>query len=282
MPELPEVETMARDLDALLRGATIRGAVVTHPKLLVSIDPPGLERWVEGMTIAGVRRRAKSLILEEAAGARRLIFAPRMTGEPRVVAAGAPVARHEHLRFPLDDGRELRFADPRRFGRLTPAIEGAGGLHDLVGRDPFSLIGPEPLGGAWSLGAFRRALGARPRARIKPLLLDQRLVAGIGNIYADEALWRARIHPERSAGSLSAGESERLWDEIGSVLRRAVERRGSRIATYRSPGGGSSMQDELAVYARAGSPCRRCGAALLKIIVAGRGTHLCPECQEAT
>lgn len=281
MPELPEVETMARDLDALLRGATIRGAVVTHPKLLVSIDPPGLERWVEGMTIAGVRRRAKSLILEEAAGARRLIFAPRMTGEPRVVAPGAPVARHEHLRFPLDDGRELRFADPRRFGRLIAAFDKGGGLRDLSGRDPFGQTGPEPLEPGWDLSTFSELLVERHRSQIKALLLDQRAVAGIGNIYADEALWRASVHPKRPAGSLSESESGLLWHAIRDILATAVERRGSRIATYRAPNGASKMQDELAVYARDGEPCRRCAATLLKLIVAGRGTHVCPRCQAA-
>jgi formamidopyrimidine-DNA glycosylase len=279
MPELPEVETMARDLDALLRGATIRDAVVAHPKLLVAIDPPGLARWIEGMTIAGVRRRAKSLIIAEARGERRLIFAPRMTGEPRVVAAGAPVARHEHLRFPLDDGRELRFADPRRFGRLTAAREGVGGLCDLDGRDPFARIGPEPLEPGWSDERLREQLARRPRVRIKALLLDQRSLAGVGNIYADEALWRARIHPERPAGSLTARESGALHRAIREILATAVERRGSRVATYRSPGGGASMQEALSVYGCGGEPCRRCRTSIRKYTLAGRGTHHCPVCQ---
>jgi formamidopyrimidine-DNA glycosylase len=281
MPELPEVETMARDLDALLRGATLRGARVAHPKLLVATSPTELARWVVGMRVAGVRRRAKSVIVIEANGPRRLVFAPRMTGEPRVTDAGAPVALHEHLRFPLDDGRELRFADPRRFGRLTPAIEETHGIIDLHGRAVFGATGPEPLEDDWTVERLRVGLDRRARARIKGALLDQRLVAGIGNIYADEALWRARVHPERPAGSLDDREIDALWSAIRAILTRAVERRGSRVATYRSPGGGSSMQDELAAYGREGRPCRRCLAPIRKYTLGGRGTHLCDRCQVA-
>ena len=257
MPELPEVETMARDLHRLIRGTTISGAQVGYANLLVGITPRGLNRWVADFTIGAVRRRAKSLIIVEAGGPRRLIFAPRMTGAPRVAAAGVARARHEHLIFPLSDGRELRLYDPRRFGRL----------------------GPEPLEPDWSLALFRTALARHPRARIKGLLLDQSLVAGIGNIYADESLWRARIHPERLAGSLHVSESRALWRAIRTILARAVERRGSKIATFDAPGGGASMQRELAVYGRTGASCRRCGSAIRRIYLGGRSTHYCDRCQ---
>jgi formamidopyrimidine-DNA glycosylase len=279
MPELPEVETMARDLDALLRGATIEGASVAYPKLLVGSSARYLTRWIAGMRIGAVRRRAKSVVIVEADGPRRLIFAPRMTGEPRVALPGVPRERHEHLRFPLADGRELRFADPRRFGRLTPALEEAGRITDLAGRDPFGRTGPEPLDESWDLATFRTLLAGRSRSRIKPLLLDQHAIAGIGNIYADEALWRARIHPERPAGSLTARESGALHRAIREILATAVERRGSRVATYRSPGGGASMQEALSVYGCGGEPCRRCRTSIRKYTLAGRGTHHCPVCQ---
>ena len=279
MPELPEVETMARDLHRLIRGTTISGAQVGYANLLVGITPRGLNRWVADFTIGAVRRRAKSLIIVEAGGPRRLIFAPRMTGAPRVTAAGVARARHEHLIFPLSDGRELRLYDPRRFGRLTPATEERGALRNLRGDDPFASIGPEPLEPDWSLALFRAALARHPRARIKGLLLDQSLVAGIGNIYADESLWRARIHPERAAGSLHVSESRALWRAIRTILARAVERRGSKIATFDAPGGGASMQRELAVYGRAGASCRRCGRAIRRIYLGGRSTHYCDRCQ---
>ena len=281
MPELPEVETVARDLRGLVVGATILGAAGDWPRAIAS--HPTVERFADdlaGRRIEAVGRRAK-LVVVELSGHAALTIHLKMTGQLFVVPAGAPGDRHVHLTLALDDGRELRFRDIRKFGRvglwprdpLSGAVLGA-----EAGLELFAGHGPEPLDDAFTLRAFRERLRGR-RGRLKPLLLDQAFIAGIGNIYADEALWRARLHPLRRADSLHPPDEARLHREFRAVLAEAIERRGSSIDDYTAPEGDGAMQERLDVYQRTGEPCPRCGRPIRRIVVGQRATHFCAWCQ---
>jgi formamidopyrimidine-DNA glycosylase len=204
-----------------------------------------------------------------------------MTGQLFVVPAGAPSDRHLHLALALDDGREVRFRDIRKFGRvgLWPRDPRTGAvLGGVAGGELFAGHGPEPLSASFTLQAFRARLKGR-HGRLKPLLLDQAFVAGIGNIYADEALWRARLHPLRRATSLRPESEARLYRAVRAVLAEAIERRGASIDDYTAPEGDGSMQEHLAVYQRAGEPCLRCVRPIRRIVVGQRATHYCSWCQ---
>jgi formamidopyrimidine-DNA glycosylase len=205
----------------------------------------------------------------------------KMTGQLFVVPAETPEDPYIRLVFELADGRELRFRDIRKFGKVG-----------LYGRDPltgelvtevgggavFAAIGPEPLDPGFTVRDFRRRLRKR-KGRLKPLLLDQSFLAGVGNIYADEALWLARLHPLRTAATLRPPDERRLYEAIRSILTEAVERRGSSIDDYTAPDGDGAMQERLAVYQRTGEPCPRCGRPLKRIVVGARSTHFCSWCQ---
>ncbi len=280
MPELPEVETVARDLRGLVLGATIVGARCAWPRTLRTHDPDRFAAAVAGRTIERVGRRGKLIVVELSDGVALTIHL-KMTG--RLSLAPATAADDDHLRlaFRLEDGREIRFSDIRKFGRV--------GLYE---RDPlsgelvepgeggplFARHGPEPLEPSFTLRAFRTRLRGH-RGRLKPLLLDQSFIAGIGNIYADEALWRARLHPLRAANSLRPPDERRLHEAIRAVLAEAVERRGSSVRDYRGPMGDGTMQGQLAVYQRTGRPCPRCGRPIRRLVIAGRASHVCPGCQ---
>jgi formamidopyrimidine-DNA glycosylase len=192
-----------------------------------------------------------------------------MTGQLFVVPQGGTEDRYVRLVLELDDGREIRFRDIRKFGKI--------GLY-VATDDPFAAIGPEPLSDAFTVAVFRKRLRAR-KGRLKPLLLDQSFVAGVGNIYADEALWAARLHPLRTARTLRPADERRLWLEIRRILAEAVIRRGSSIDDYTAPDGDGEMQDHLQVYQRAGEPCPRCGRPIRRVVVGGRATHFCSWCQ---
>ena len=281
MPELPEVETVARDLRGLVVGATILGATGDWPRQIAShssID--AFADAVAGRRIEAVGRRAK-LVVVELSGQAALTIHLKMTGQLFVVPAGSPSDRHVHLALALDDDRELRFRDIRKFGRvgIWPRDPVTGAVLDAEeGAERVAGHGPEPLDDAFTLRAFRARL--RPRhGRLKQLLLDQAFIAGIGNIYADEALWRARLHPLRRAASLHPPDEGRLYREIRAVLAEAIERRGSSVDDYTAPDGDGAMQEHLLVYQRTGEPCARCGRPVRRIVVGQRATHFCSWCQ---
>jgi formamidopyrimidine-DNA glycosylase len=277
MPELPEVETVARRLQTRLPGATIRGADVRWARTVAYPQPAErFELEVAGSTVERVGRRAKSVVLYLADG-RVLTVALRMTGALLIAAPGTAPDPHARVVFDLADGRELRFRDARKFGRI--------GLYPGRGRrrvaDVFARHGPEPL--APSFTARRLAERLRRRtARLKSLLLDQSFVAGVGNIYADEALWRARLHPLRRADTLTDAEIRRLHRAIRAALREGLAGGGASYRDYVDPDGEPGLAAErMRVYRRTGEPCFRCGRPIERIVVGQRATHFCPRCQPA-
>jgi formamidopyrimidine-DNA glycosylase len=280
VPELPEVETVARDLGGLILGATITGATCTWARTLRTHNPETIGPALVGRRIESVGRRGKQLLLELTGDAIMTIHL-KMTGQLFVVPEAAPGDPYVRLTLSLADGREVRFRDIRKFGKV-----GVYALDPLT-RDPvvepggasvFAGIGPEPLEEAFTLRAFRGRVRGR-RARLKPLLLDQSVIAGIGNIYADEALWAARLHPLRSAASLRPAEERRLYLAVRRILAEAVAMRGSSVDDYTAPEGDGAMQDRLLVYQRAGAPCERCGRPVRRIVIGARATHFCSWCQ---
>ena len=280
MPELPEVETVARDLRGLVVGARITGVRVGWRKTLRSQDPGAFAAAVVGRTITGTSRRAKLVVLDLDDGSAITIHL-KMTGQLFVVRAGAMEDPYLRLVLAFEDGRELWFRDIRKFGRVGVARrDGVGGdlVGELGGAKGFKGFGPEPLDATFTVRRFRAGIRGR-RGRLKPLLLDQGFLAGVGNIYADEALWAARLHPLRSATSLRPADEGRLYREIRRILAEAVERRGSSIDDYTAPEGDGSMQERLLVYQRAGEPCVRCGRPIRRIVIGARSTHFCSWCQ---
>ncbi len=287
MPELPEVETIARELRPLLVGRRITSAWYDWPNQIKHPAPDEFVRQVAGREILAVDRRAKWLVLslsstEHDAGRGDAVLAiqVKMTGVLDVVPRAAPRDKHVHAVFGLDDGRELRMRDTRKFGRLGLYRRDEAGtiLGADEARDLFADHGPEPLDPSFSLRDFRRMLRRR-MGRMKTLLMDQSFLAGVGNIYADEALWRARVHPLRSAASLNADQERRLYHSLRDVLSEAIERRGSSVDDYRAPNGTGEMQNFLNVYGRTGKPCPRCGRPTRRIVLNARSTHFCSWCQ---
>jgi formamidopyrimidine-DNA glycosylase len=286
MPELPEVETIARDLRGLVTGARIVGARSNWPKTLRSHEADAFAAAVDGREIEGVGRRGKQLLvwLGPPAGGTAtdqivLTIHLKMTGQLFVVEPQTPEDRHVHVVLVFADGRELRFRDMRKFGRMGLYRRNPATGEPVEGEATGVLAtGAEPLADDFTAPEFGRML-ARRRGRLKTLLMNQTFLAGVGNIYADEALWRARIHPLRDAHTLTAAEARRLHRALRDVLAEAVERRGSSVDDYTAPGGDGSMQEHLQVYQRAGQPCERCGRPIRRIVVGGRSTHFCSWCQ---
>ena len=290
MPELPEVETMARDLAPLVQGATIDGAWWDWAPVIRYPAPDVFAARIHGRRIQRVGRRAKWLVLD-LSGDAVLAVQVKMTGQLFVLPAGTAHDQHVHLRLTLDGGpvagggrvdgaRWLLFRDVRKFGRVglyrrdpDGTILGADEAGELFGEH-----GPEPLADDFTLREFRQRLRRR-RGRLKSTLLDQSFVAGVGNIYADESLWRARLHPLRSADSLNTDQERRLYQAVRAVMREAIDRRGSSVDDYTAPEGGGEMQEHLDVYQRTGLPCHRCGRPIRRIELNARGTHFCSWCQ---
>lgn len=273
MPELPEVETVRRTLLAEgLAGHAITGVSVRHADVIRHPAPDAFAFLVVGQRIADIGRRGKYLLLRLSGGA-VLVGHLRMTGRLWVSAPEAEDLPHTHVVFTLDDGRELRFRDVRRFGGFH--LIGENGEGTPVG---LAELGPEPadLSPEELLTAARR----HPGTSLKALLLDQRVVAGLGNIYVDEALHRARVHPARSCARLTAATARNVVAAVREVLGEALRSRGTTFLDFRDgTGEPGAFQEFLRVYRRDGQACRTCGHEIRKTRVAGRGTHYCPHCQ---
>jgi len=271
VPELPEVETLACDLRWLLLGTEFTTVEVRWPR---TVAMPGVDEFIRqlpGRQILDVGRRGKFLILS-LSGPSYLLIHLRMSGQVRVAPTTAPLDRYARVIFHLDDGRRLLFSDPRKFGRVYWTADPT----PVVGR-----LGPDPLAEDFTLDAFE-ALLSRRKGAIKPLLLNQAFLAGLGNIYTDEALFVAGLHPLRKANTLSPAEIERLYRAIRKVLQQAVGSRGTTLPDERyldAKGWPGSYGERLRVYRRAGEPCPCCGVPIQRIVVNGRGTHFCPNCQ---
>jgi formamidopyrimidine-DNA glycosylase len=269
MPELPEVETVRRRLAPVLEGRTLQRVAISDPRLTRPYDPDAVAAELQDERVAEVGRRGKYLLVRFASG-RVLLVHLRMTGgfllEP---------GTHERAVLELDDGARVAYRDVRRFGTWL-VLEAEEVDAYLTER-----LGEEPLDALFTVALLGERLAGR-RAPIKAALLDQRTLAGMGNIYVDEALWRARIHPLRPAESLDRNGLRRLHRAIRAALEAGIARQGSTLRDYRQPDGSSgSMQDEFRVYGREGEPCDRCGTPIAKTRAGGRGTWFCPECQAA-
>ncbi len=272
MPELPEVETVRRAIAPVLEGARLARVEIRDARLVRPFDPSIVADELLGERVTEVGRRGKYLAVRFESG-RTLLVHLRMTGSLRHAKRGA-LADDPHTRavLRLDNGSDVAYRDVRRFG--TWELFQRGELAPYLR----ARLGPEPLG-SFSAARLGQRLEGR-RAPLKSALLDQRTIAGLGNIYVDEALWRSRLHPLRVAGSLGEDELARLHRAIRWVLRTAIERQGSTLRDYALPGGEyGSMQDEFRAYGRGGEPCERCTTALVRIVVGGRTTTFCPSCQ---
>ncbi len=296
MPELPEVETVARDLQRWVAGAQITDAEVRWERTIRHPQPA--EQFVaevRGAQIDRVGRRAKSVLIHLVDG-RVMTVALRMTGALIVAPPGSPDDPYARVVFSLADGRELRYRDVRKFGRIglweggglrrrrttKPRRRVADGRSPYRVGDVFGRHGPEPLATTFSAARLAERFHGRS-ARLKTLLLDQSFIAGVGNIYADEALWRARLHPLRPADTLTRPEIARLHRALRAVLRQGIDNRGASFADYVGADGEPGANAErLAVYGRTGEPCLRCGTTIERLVIGQRSTHFCPHCQRAT
>jgi formamidopyrimidine-DNA glycosylase len=274
MPELPEVETVRTGLEPRLVGRRFEQVEIFDSRLTRPDDPAGVAAQLEGEQVAALDRRGKYLIVRFESG-RVLLVHLRMTGQllhgNGTASPDGDVHRRAVVR--LDDGSDVIYRDVRRFGTWQLIEE-----EDL---EPFlaQRVGREPLLRSFTPKRLAEALEGR-RAPLKSALLDQRRLAGVGNIYADEALWRARLHPLRPAGGLAAEEISALHRAIRAALRAGIARQGATLSNYRtSDGSAGRMQEEFRVYGREGEPCDRCGTPIEKIRTAGRGTWFCPFCQ---
>lgn len=273
MPELPEVETVVRDLAAAeIAGRKIRRVEVLHPSVIAQLAPRAFVRRLVGRKITGVTRRAKFIVFQ-LEGDEVLTLHLRMTGQLHL-ARTARDDKHDHLRLTLDDGRILIYHDPRRFGRWKLARSA---------EEIFRALGPEPLDEKLTATDFAARLRQHHR-QLKPLLLDQTFLAGLGNIYVDESLFAARLHPRRRAQTVKPEQARVLLAAIRRILSAAIRARGTTLglgegnfaSPYHMHG---TFKLKLKAYGRTGAPCSRCGTAIKRIVVGQRSTHFCPQCQ---
>jgi len=264
MPELPEVETIIRSLRPALLGKQILSANLLWNRTLVSPSPGIFQKRLQGQQIQDIFRRAKFLQIKLTTN--HLIIHLRMSGDLLVVLGGYQPAKHDRLILKLSDDRTLVFSDPRKFGRVWLVEDPA---------EIFQKLGPEPLSDQFTPAWLHAALQTQHR-QLKPLLLDQSFLAGMGNIYTDEALHMARLHPLTASDAVSMEEAEILWMAIREVLEEGIRRNGASIDwVYR----GGDFQNHFRVYGRQGEACPVCGTTIERIVVGQRGTHICPTCQ---
>jgi formamidopyrimidine-DNA glycosylase len=276
MPELPEVESVRRQLEPALVGRRFERVDIADARLVRPFEPAEVAAELEGEHVAAVERRGKYLIVRFESG-RVLLIHLRMTGNLLCAPTGSlSDDPHQRAVVTLDNGSDVIYRDVRRFGTWLVLEPGE------VERYLAARVGDEPLDALFTAANLAERLAGR-RTTLKAALLDQRTLAGMGNIYADEALWRARLNPLRPADGLDKAELRRLHGGIRDALEHGLARQGSTLRDYRLPDGSSgSMQNEFHVYGRGGEPCDRCGAPIAKTRVAGRGTWYCPTCQPET
>jgi formamidopyrimidine-DNA glycosylase len=297
MPELPEVETIASDLRPLIVGRTIASVDLRFPSIVRHPEPEVFARDLAGQTVVALDRRGKYMLFRLSGGASPsagyagtsppggeaslaaaagivLVIHLGMTGQLLHKLPEDPMRAHTHVVLGLDNGTHLRYSDPRRFGRLLLGSE-----EELVAARKLPRLGPEPLDPAFTARDLHRRLSGR-RAPLKMLLLDQSIIAGVGNIYADEACYRARIRPDRPAGRLSRDRAKRLHRALRESLLMGIANRGSSVDDYVDLyGAKGTQQEELQVYGRGGQPCLNCGRPLTLIRLGGRATVFCRSCQ---
>lgn len=277
MPELPEVETVRRGLDRFAVGRRVDRVEVGRERTVRRTSPEAVIAGLSGTTILAAHRRGKYLLLPLDSGDEVMIHL-RMSGQVLVARAGTERPKHTHVVLHLDDGNELWFVDPRTFGEVVVFDPS----NVVVEIPDLALLGPDPIADEITLGQFRRLLRSRHR-QLKPLLLDQHVIAGIGNIYADEVLHEARLRPDRASDQLSTVSERRLHSAIHRILREAIEAGGSTLGDAQYVdllGARGSYQDAHHVYGRTGERCRTCGVGFIRrTITAQRSTHFCPRCQ---
>ncbi len=273
MPELPEVETVKRTLQKLIVGKQIQDVTVHLPRIVRFPDDPRVFRQqLIGSTITEVGRRGK--FLKIVCHPLVLVSHLRMEGKYRLADQGEPYEKHTHVIFHFTDGTELRYRDVRQFGTMHLFQHG-----EEENQLPLRKLGPEPLSDQFQLTWFKESLSKR-KTNIKALLLNQEYLVGLGNIYVDESLFKAGIHPERAANSLGEEEVECLYHSIRQTLQEAIMLGGSSVRSYLNGEGEMGMfQLKIQVYGRKHEPCLKCGTLIERLVVAGRGTHICPFCQ---
>lgn len=274
MPELPEVETVVGDLRPQLTGRQFKAVSLLLPRLVRYPNAAAFVAGLMGARVERVGRRGKYILVALAGSDRRFVVHLGMTGHLRVWGRDEAPVRHTHLRVALDDGRELRYDDQRQFGRLLLGAE-----DELRSVGALPKLGPEPIGDSLTEADFQALIRRRHRP-VKSALLDQSFLAGLGNIYADEACFAAGIRPARMTHRLAVRDRRALFSAIGAVLRKGIAARGSSVASYVDGFGVAGRnQETLQVYGRAGRPCFRCGTRLKRLRLAGRTTVYCPKCQ---
>lgn len=272
MPELPEVETVRRGLTQLVKGSTIQSVDVLYAKM-INLPPNDFKKALRGKTIEKIDRRGKYLLIRLSDNL-TIVSHLRMEGKYDVEPEDAPVGKHTHIIFHLTDGRQLRYNDTRKFGRMN--LVDTGTEIQVAG---LKTIGPEPTEDNLTVD-YMQKIFSKSRKVIKPFLLDQSNIAGLGNIYADEVLWLSKINPQQPANTLTLRQIKELRKNIIAELAKAIAGHGTTVHSYSTAyGEAGSFQNQLNVYGREGEPCPRCGTKIVKIKLAQRGTHFCPKCQ---
>lgn len=274
MPELPEVETIHRTLEPKAKGHVIRKVIIIHENTIKKPDAGLFAASLQGQEITGFNRRGKYLIME-IGSSMVLVIHLRMTGRLVFTESSVPANKYTRVIFNLDQGKELHFEDVRKFGTMHLLYR-----QELDSFTPFKVLGYDAIDPRLTLEIFQDRLKGR-RGQVKGLLLNQSFIAGIGNIYANEILWKAGIHPQRTADSLDIKEQQRLYQAIQDVIKSAISHHGTTLRDYVDGNGNSGeFQNKLIVHGRTGEPCPSCGNYIIRIKQGGRSSYYCPSCQK--